>query len=496
VNTQILQIEPHDDAISTRDKMGGSQTSRILLVFPARGDVLSRRLDLVLLQRHSRSLGAELALVASDPEVRLHADQLGIPRFRSIRRALESGWTSPPSNKPWRNLTSLEAREFIANRPSTAHSKPLYPAARYGLFSSAVLAVFSVAALLFPSAEIRLVPAARFQEVSIPVKASRSIDLASSSGLIPIHPIRVVVEGRDQIKTTGTIQAPAGTASGEVVFTNLTDREIAIPAGTFIGADRAGTRYATERDGLLPSGPGATLVLPVKAVAPGGAGNLAAGRIHAIYGGLGTDLTVSNPGPIQGGTETTRPAPSPRDREKLNSRLLSTLQDRARQEIEADLLPGDMLLVPDLALTQMVEEIYSPSGMEQAQLLDLFLRLQFEAQVISGEDLQTLAAPVLDADLPEGYAPASAEIEIVLSGPPRTLAGPEAELELKASRAIQASFPQSQAAGLAVGLSPVQAVKRLAEALPLDREPQITLWPAWWPRLPAIPLRISVIVDR
>jgi hypothetical protein len=34
MKTQIIQLESHDDIISIRDKMGWSQTSRILLVWP------------------------------------------------------------------------------------------------------------------------------------------------------------------------------------------------------------------------------------------------------------------------------------------------------------------------------------------------------------------------------------------------------------------------------------------------------------------------------
>ena len=66
MKTQILQLESHDDAISTRDKMGWGQTRRVLLIWPARGRVLTRQLDLILLLRHSLTLGVQLALVMDD----------------------------------------------------------------------------------------------------------------------------------------------------------------------------------------------------------------------------------------------------------------------------------------------------------------------------------------------------------------------------------------------------------------------------------------------
>ena len=58
---QVLHLDPHDDYIAARDKMGWAQTTRVLVVWPPAGEVLRRRIDLLLLQRHARKLGAHLA---------------------------------------------------------------------------------------------------------------------------------------------------------------------------------------------------------------------------------------------------------------------------------------------------------------------------------------------------------------------------------------------------------------------------------------------------
>ena len=92
MKTQIILLEPHDDTISVKDKMEWSQTGRVVLVWPARAQLMDRRLDLVLLQRHSGFLGVQIALVTSDPEVRFNAGQLEIPVFRSVRKAQTGRW--------------------------------------------------------------------------------------------------------------------------------------------------------------------------------------------------------------------------------------------------------------------------------------------------------------------------------------------------------------------------------------------------------------------
>ena len=496
MKTQILQIEPHDDAISTRDKMGWSQTGRILLVWPAHSRVLTRRLDLVLLQRHSQALGAQLALVVTDPEVRYQASLLGISTFRSVRAAEKTRWKRPASKRTTSRYSGQEARSFLSSQRPVSAPRSLALPTRLGFFSLGVLAVLSIAAVLYPSAEVRLDPARQIQEISLTVRASQSVERVNRSGLVPLHSRSVVVEGRDQVQPSGTAQVPDQTARGRVVFTNLTDRAVTIPAGTEVSTGRSGGRYATGRDGRLEAGPGETLSLPVSALIPGSAGNLAAGRIQAILGPLSTDLTVTNPAPIRGGTERTSPAPNSQDQDRLRSRLLPTLQNSAREEIQRSLQPGDLLINPDLTLSRTLEESFSPPGTEPSYLLDLSLRLEFEALVLSGQDLRSLAASVLDANLPQGYEPTSEKVEIDLVEPPEILGEAGARLELRASRTIQASLPQPQAANLALGLSPARAVKRLAEALPLGSPPQITLRPAWWPRLPIIPLRIKVVADR
>jgi hypothetical protein len=92
MKVQIIQLESHDDSLSTRDKMGWSQTGQILLVWPPRGRILNRKLDLLLLQRHSKSLGVKFALVTHDSEVIRNADQLGLSVFENVRQALDTPW--------------------------------------------------------------------------------------------------------------------------------------------------------------------------------------------------------------------------------------------------------------------------------------------------------------------------------------------------------------------------------------------------------------------
>ena len=77
MKTQLIPLETHDDLISIRDKMSWAKTPRILLVWPSKGQVGVRPLDLTLLRRHAVSLGAELGLVTRDAEIYAAARRMG-----------------------------------------------------------------------------------------------------------------------------------------------------------------------------------------------------------------------------------------------------------------------------------------------------------------------------------------------------------------------------------------------------------------------------------
>jgi len=81
MKTQVIHLDPHDDLISIRDRMAWAKTPRILLVWPKRGHVGVRPLDLTLLRRHAEALGAELGIVTRNGEIRAAARELGIPFF-------------------------------------------------------------------------------------------------------------------------------------------------------------------------------------------------------------------------------------------------------------------------------------------------------------------------------------------------------------------------------------------------------------------------------
>lgn len=509
MKTQILQLEAHDDWISIRDKMNWGQTGRILLVWPPRGRILQRKLDLVIVQRRAAALGAQLALVTRDGEIRRDAHELGIPVYSTLRKAQHAHWRPPRWVRRRQQDRRLEPAGEEEKTPLPLPERPPHEEdftvrftrslpARLGVFSLGVLALLSIAAILVPSAQISLAPEQELQTVRLEVAADPAASSTNLAGIVPARLRQVVVEGRDSMPASGQVIVPDALATGRVRFTNLTDQPLQIPAGSVVRSSdpESPQRFATLEEAVLPAGPGTSLLLDVLALEPGSQGNLERDQITAVEGSLGTKVSVTNPQPTRYGRDRTLRAPTQQERVALKNQLTGRLRQAALEELRQSLEPGDLLLAQTLELKQTLESAYDPAlEGDPADAVSLRLRLEFEARVIPAGDLHTLAAAALDANLPAGFEPTSEKIEIVHLGEPEASAS-RFTWQIEATRPVQAGMDPARAVQLALGLDPQAAGQRLVQGLSLDRAPHIQLQPSWWPRLPFLPFRIEVLEDK
>ncbi len=541
MKTHIIQLEQYDDIVSARDKMSWAKGERILLVWPERGRVLHRRLDLVLLERQSAAQGAQLALVSQDPDVRYYAPRLGIPVFKSLRKAQRAVWRlprrfrgaikpseslhmtadrlgmtdqgaedqpvvgqqadNPPAEPELAESQNALKRRALPVRPERA-STALKPTARLGYFTLGVLALLAIAAILVPRAKVSLMPRTLVQEVTLDVQAGPEITQVDLAGAVPARWVEVTVEGLDMTSTQGTLQMPDRPARGEVLFTNLTDQPVTIPQGTVVLSQGEGRqRFGVTRSGELPAGSGETISLPVSALAPGSQGNLPAGSLVAIEGMLGTQVSATNPQATHSGSDRQEPAASADDRRLLAERLHSSLEETAQQELQARLAPGDLLLLPTLELVETLEESFRPGEGQPADQLSLKLRLKYRAQVVLADSMKKLVRSVFDANLPPGFVPVDDSLNVenlgalapALQEPGSHAAAPR--WKIHANRQLLAQTTASQAIQLVLGANPEKARQRLQNELALEEPPQIELVPGWWPRLPILPFRVTVQVQ-
>ncbi len=493
MKTQIITLESHDDLISVRDKLSWAKTPRILLVWPKYEKVTLRLLDLKVLQRHADALGARLGLVTRRANVRRDAESLGIPVFRSAKDAQKQVWPySPPRTRhtprvPRRDLRKLRDSVYVkeaAWRTSLA--------GRAVTFTAGVLAVLAMAGLFVPRAAVTLYPESQIQSVVIPVSASVAATSVSLNGNIPAYSTSVVVSEEQSMTVNGQIVVPKSRAKGVAHFTNLSQSEVTIPAGTVvIASGENAVRFITLQDTRLAAGPGKFVETPIEAVVPGAQGNVDAEAISTLEGQLGLTISVTNPGPTTGGTDLKQTGASENDRARLRKQVLESLRREAETQIHDTLEPGDLLLMDTLDMSQVVDETYSPPEGQPGKQLTLSMKVQFSANHVSADDLSQLTRASLDAAVPVGFAPSDVPALKPVKNP-ITYADDVTHFELRATRTLYRQLNLPQVFALTRGLNLEIARDKLAKAFALRQPPAVRITPSWWPWMPLIPFNVSV----
>jgi hypothetical protein len=493
MKTRIITLESHDDLISVRDRLSWAKTPRILLVWPKYEKITLRQVDLKVLQRHAASLGAELGLVSRARRVRADAEALWIPVFTSTGEAQRVVWPKPRRRRltrrpPRRDLR--EQREQVGSGESVWRS---YPGVRVATFLIGVLAVLSLVALFVPRAEIRLAPLSRTQSLVLPVSASPSTGSVFISGSVPAREKRMIMDGSKSVIVTGSAIVPQSKAQGTMEFRNLTQDSVTIPAGTVV-LDAEGVRFVTTEEGEVAAGVGETLELPIEAVEGGVSGNLEAETIQAIEGRLGLSLSAINPEPTTGGRELPSVQASESDRQRAKDLLLEELEEQARPGFTDDISADDLIFDRSLKITQTLLEEYDPPPGAAGNILTVTLQVEFSILYAEAADLAELASLALDASLPAGFLAAESEdVTFRTVSSPSIYRDGSAKWTMRAERRIVQQIDAAQVVYRIQGLSAWNAKSRLEETLPLAADPEVRLSPDWWPWMPIVPFRITVV---
>jgi hypothetical protein len=494
---QIFHLEKHDDFITVRDKLNWAKTTRVVLVLPQKASILARKLDLVLLQRTCTRNGSQLGFVTGDPEVRLHAEQLGIPVFSTIKEAQRSRWRfrrarlfirrrleSPPDLSTMRqNLTIL---------PLDWADHPRLRWARLGIFALGVMAVVILGLAFIPSAAIQLDAKHQEQRIQMVVQASPEIKLPSFAGVLPLHSISAIIEGSGEEPVKGTASVPDQYAKGEVVFTNLAEDAVDIPMGTLVISSGNLQELEVIEAGKVNAGAGSTTRLSVRAVVAGITGNLPSRSIDAIKGTLGLRLAVTNMSPITGGTNRQVTTATQAEVNALRQEILDKLRGEALPALQGQLSEADYLVPGSLVDTRVIDEIVQPLPGEPAELINIRLSVEFSASYIAGKELLTYAGNVMDAGLPAHHLVVPGTLLISPAAQPEI--GKDGVLAWKftAARQVKPYYDDQNIATIIQGTTRRNAQMRLSQNYSLENEPVILLNPLWWPWLPIFPFRIDI----
>ena len=506
---QIIHLEPHDDVVSVRDKLGWVRAPRVLLVLPDDSDerILRDRLDLVLILREATRRRAQLALITRDPVVIEQARDLGIACFPSIEASHRRYWRVARAplivERRAQDRRSTIARIEPSPRPDREGVTSLSQTRR-GAGVTSLIVVFSLvlggAYIVLPGATVHLTPTISRVTVTTTITADPAAEPGQvdiEHGLIAARRVGVEVESSVTVDATGTVLQPSQKARGIVLFTNLSPDQVTIPAGTVVSTSAAQpVRFVTLSDATLPGQIGETVEIPVEALEAGFTGNLPAGRINQVEGPLSALVAVTNPEPTYGGDAVSIAAIAQEDYDRARALLLQQLQQRAYAEMQSELI-GEAEFIPPETLTVVLVHFETFSGyVGQAQeRLNLAMRVTVQGIAVD----ERLARQVVYARLAEKVGEGFRIVpETLLFRRGEAIQFDEQQrvtLIMQGAGDISSTVDVAHVRRLVRGVSTQEAARRLNRELLLGAPPRIQTWPRFWPLMPVLPLRIQVEVE-
>jgi len=493
LKTSIIPLESHDTVVSIRDRLSWAKTPRILLLWPKSEELDLDALDLKVLDRHARMLGAQLGIVTRLLPVQRDAKALGIAVFQSTAAAQKGSWKSNAQRRrrTWRRPSPQLRKLRDATRLPEAQWRTL-PAVRTFTFALGVVAVLGLVVVLLPHAKLTIYPELLTEEYTVSVRAGQPAAAGSSSG-IPLNTIRTELDVEVEMNVQGRVLIPEGTARGVVRFTNLTETGVEIPAGTIVYAvvDHA-VRYSTLQAARLVPGTNDSIEVPIQAVLAGSSGNVEGDSIRAVEGAVGFAVAVTNPAPTSGGTDRSEIGATDDERAQLREVALIRVQSLAETRLRSMLSDGDLIIPDSLRIEEVLEETYVPPAGSAGRLLRLTLEADISAAYLESDDVRTAVERAAPA-MPDGYLTVGTPV-VSLRSTQRNEDG-TAQLDVLIARQIRREVDRARVLTLVRALPPGNASERLQSVFPQRQPPRIDLTPSWWPWMPLTALGVSIEVQ-
>ncbi len=509
---QIIQLEPHDDVASVRDRLSFIESYRVLLVWPpGEHSILRRKLDLVLLQREAYRRAARLALVTQDEEVINNARDLNISTFLSIEASNKRRWKRgrskvfvDRSDKPEGEPDPFELRQAATRRRRPRSRTQLAFRQIFRLMALLlVVAVLAGAAYVFlPTATVYITPLQEHLDVTVRIVADPNVQGADlENSVIPATILRVEIEESASFETTGSQDDAPTLATGTVVFTNQTTEAVTIPAGTTVNTSTGAiARFRTLEAVNIAGEVDAVAVAGIEALPQfaGPTGNVPESAINYIDGPLNEILTVQNINPTTGGDNPELRVVAQADHDRLTAAVIGAIQQRALGDLTPLLGAGQVILPETIRIAETRPEwtLFSAAVGQEADSVALNLRAIIQAAVIDERMMNQAAFAAMANRIPFGQVVVPNSItfsrgaieQILDSGHVTFLANVEGDVTAEIdSEQIRQAIP---------GLNREEVIAYLRQSTSMDpaSTPTVVIWPSFFERTPILPFRIQVLM--
>ncbi len=510
---KTIQLYPDDDINSMRDRLDWAGEEQVIFVMPDEGDLLNNEVDLAVLARHADGLRIQLGLVTQEPAVRQKASSMGFPTFLTEDLA-------ETSRREWRRQRirpdgiGIRAADLpavfdeVADRRQLREQTLNQPPWRY--WSRQVLMLILVAAGLIaaiiglltiaPSATVTITPAR--EKISVQKEIVSAVNPSApeneSGNLVDARTILLVASWQSDLVPTGQAELAANPARGKIVFANLTDQSVQIPAGIVLStaADQPPViQFRTNGAAELPSTVGATVEIDIVALNVGLEGNLPPGQIRSAEGDWGNRIEVRQPLPTSGGNVQPVPVVTEADQAALRTEVVQQLQSLAAGQIESALGSNEFLSVESLAINQILNENWSHPVGSKSDRLTLGIEAEISGTVVDFNQATDLVYTDLVAGVRPGFSLTPDSFRFYKAGGTRLNEQGQVVFDMVGEGTMTALVESDNLLEEIVAKDEAEAAEILQAALNLDSEPVFRVIPNWFGRLPNYPSRIEIILD-
>lgn len=497
MKTYIIQLEPHDDLISVKDKLSWSKAQRVVLAWPRRGKVLSQFFDLSLLKRESERLGIRLAFVTHDAAVKENAAELGVPVYSSVSAAQRQAWSGQMRKKIPRKLPVGYERLSVMRQEY--HQKPranlISNISRIFFFILGILAVTFLVGVFLPSAVVKIYPERTKQELKFQVGANEQQKTFSVTGEIPAKVKHVELTLEQTGVSTGLMDASVETARGTVHFASTSSLPITLFEGTLLQSeDDQKLLFILDSEVIIDPAIGGADGM-VRAQKAGAEGNLPAGTVLTVLTDSGDRIQAMVKETFTGGKAISSPTPTDDDYYDLEKQMLNQLRSQAVMEIKNSLDADEILIPETLSDGQVVSRIRSVEPGNPADHFNLTLTVDFSAKTYRAADLYALSETLLDANLPNGMTPVKGSLEVDPAANVELDAKGRPSWQVHVNRWIMPTVDHEMLTSRMAGINLGSVAETLSAIIPLRKASEVQISPSWWKWMPYISFRINLEVD-
>lgn len=398
-DTEIIHLQNYDnfyslmDRLSQRDASGQIGSSRLILVWPSRCQILESTVEFGRLRGWAARNQYEVGIVIpKDPVKMKMAKSMGFPVFTSIKEACESEWKKN-SSYPKEGDSSERARRLVRLKKDMEQVQPIKVpiGLRFLAFLAAIAVLFTAFYFIMPQAKVEITPYLSSKTINMTIWADERLESPNLAGGIPVFEKRFDLSLSAAVPATGQVNAEPGIAVGSVVIQNTCDRIYYSPANAILSTSddvESGINFITLDD--LSLNPGEERNVRIEAAESGISGNLPAGSIQ--YPAYPNSLcwSIRQEQPTAGGTTGIYPAASDDDVIKAQQLIDDQIQKASNAALSMEPDSADLLPLGNASVVTVKKKQISPDPGIRTSTLNLRETIEVIIRTVRKSDMEAV----------------------------------------------------------------------------------------------------------